>query len=90
MSHTIAATLIAVYDRRWFSTWLPTTERPTPLDTSRDVAWSLAAQLGALGDIELRTRPQKRILDAVSDLTWWEAPERSRQHDAPAGTYRVH
>ena len=74
MTHTIAATLVALYDRRRHSTSLPDPERPTPLDTARDVAWTVAALLGAVPDIERRTALQNQILDAVSELPWWQTP----------------
>jgi hypothetical protein len=69
--HSTAATLVALYDRRRFSSAEPPGERPAPMDTACDVAWTVADHLRSVPDIEARTGQQKRIVEAVSELCWW-------------------
>ena len=90
MTHTVAATLVALYDRRRHSTALPEPERPAPLDTARDVAWTVAALLGAVSDIERRTALQDRILDAVSELPWWQPPAEPGERPPGPSIDRIH
>ena len=90
MTHTVATTLIALYDHRRHSTSLPERKRPAPLDTARDVAWTVAALLGAVPDIERRTTLQKRILDAVSELPWWQTPAEPGERPLGPNIDRIH
>ena len=90
MTHTVATTLIALYDHRRHSTSLPERKRPAPLDTARDVAWTVAALLGAVPDIERRTTLQKRILDAVSELPWWQTPAEPGERPPGPNIDRIH
>ncbi len=84
--HSTAAKLVALHDRRRFSSRLAPDERPAPMDTACDVAWSLADHLRSLPDIERRIDRQHRIIKAVSELCWWN----EQGADAPAYAESVH
>ncbi|MYK87459.1 MAG: hypothetical protein F4018_03425 [Acidobacteria bacterium] len=69
--HTMAARLVALHDKRRFSSTLPADQRPAPMDTACDVAWTLADHLRSVPDIDVRIEQQNRIIKTVSELCWW-------------------
>lgn len=73
--HTTAARLMALYNKQRFSSRLPADQRPAPMDTACDVAWTLADQLRSVPDIEMRIEQQNRIIKTVSELCWWNENE---------------
>ena len=84
--HTTAARLVALHDRHRFSKTSPADERPAPMETACDVAWTLADHLRSLPDITTRIHRQQQIIEAVGDLCWWN------EHDeaARAGGELIH
>ena len=69
--HSTAAKLMALHDRWRFSSTKPADERPAPMNTAHDVAWTLADHLRSVPEIEARCEQQNRIIKAVSELCWW-------------------
>ena len=84
--HSTAAKLVALHDRRRFSSTLPPDERPAPMDTACDVAWTLANHLRSVPDIDDRIDRQHQIIKTVSELCWWN----ENGTDAPAYAESVH
>ena len=84
--HTTAARLVALHDRHRFSKTSAADERPAPMETACDVAWTLANHLRSVPEITTRIDRQQRIIEAVGELCWWN------EHDetAHAGAALVH
>lgn len=73
--HTAAARLVALHDKQRFSIKLPADQRPAPMNTACDIAWTLADHLRSIADIDIRVERQNRIIKAVSELCWWNENE---------------
>ncbi len=70
----VPAQLMTRYDRRRWSADCAPGARPAPLDTVRDLAWTIAELAGGTPEIDYRQAVQAAVIDDIAELPWWDAP----------------